>query len=74
MVKILNKTSRQRIYTLTDGTTLRVGAFDGSKPFEDSLVCSHIKSDESAGVVSVESVSYAKEDKEDTKSNKGGTK
>ena len=74
MVKVLNKTSHQRIYTLTDGTTLRVGAYGSSKPFEDSLVCSHIKSDESAGVVSVESVSYAKEDKEDTKSNKGGTK
>lgn len=73
MVKVLNKTSHQRIYTLTDGTTLRVGAYGSSKPFEDSLVCSHIKSDEKAGVVSVESVSYAKDDK-DTKSNKGGTK
>ena len=73
MVKILNKTSHQRIYTLTDGTTLRVGAYGSSKPFEDSLISSHIKSDEKAGVISVESVSYAKEN-DDTKSNKGGKK
>ena len=73
MVKVLNKTSHQRIYTLTDGTTLRVGAFNSSKPFEDSLVCSHIKSDEKAGVVSIERVTYANEN-DDTKSNKGGKK
>ena len=72
MVKILNKTSHQRIYTLTDGTTLRVGAFDSCKPFEDSLVCSHIKSDEKAGVISIERVNYANEN--DTKTEKGGKK
>ena len=72
MVKILNKTSHQRIYTLTDGTTLRVGAFDGSKPFEDSLICSHIESDEKAGVLSIERVNYANEN--DTKTEKGGKK
>lgn len=72
MVKVINKTSHQRIYTLTDGSTLRVGAFDYSKPFEDKLVCSHLESDEKAGVVEVVSVSHNKED--DTKIEKGGKK
>ena len=72
MVKVINKTSHQRIYTLTDGSTLRVGAFDYSKPFEDELVCSHLESDEKAGVVEVISVSHNKEN--DTKTEKGGKK
>ena len=72
MVKVINKTSHQRIYTLTDGSTLRVGAFDYSKPFEDELVCSHLESDEKAGVVEVISVSHNKEN--DTKTEKGGNK
>ena len=72
MVKVINKTSHQRIYTLTDGSTLRVGAFDYSKPFEDELVCSHLESDEKAGVVEVISVSHDKE--VDTKIEKGGKK
>lgn len=71
MVKVLNKTSHQRIYTLADGSTLRVNAFNYSKPFEDKLVCSHLKSDETAGVVEVISVSHIKED---TKVEKGGKK
>lgn len=73
MVRVLNKTAHQRIYTLTDGTTLRVGAYTHSDLFEDKLICSHIKSDEKAGVVSVASVSHAKEEDTD-KSNKGGKK
>lgn len=72
MVKIINKTSHQRIYTLTDGTTLKIGAYRACHPFEDSLICSHIKSDEKAGVVSIESVNYANEN--DTKTDKGGKK
>lgn len=72
MVKVINKTSHQRIYTLTDGTTLRVGAYSVSSPFEDSLVCSHIKSDETAGVVRIDRVNYANEN--DTKTDKGGKK
>ena len=73
MVKVLNKTSHQRIYTLKDGTTLRVGAYKSSNPFEDSLICSHLESDAKAGVVSIDSVSYATENN-DTKLNKGGKK
>lgn len=73
MVKILNKTSRQRIYTLTDGSTLRVSARSGSRPIEDNLVCSHIKSDEKAGVVSVVGVSYTGEN-DTAKTDKGGKK
>lgn len=72
MVKVINKTSHQRIYTLTDGSTLRVGAFDSSKLFEDKLVCSHLESDEKAGIVEVISVSHNKE--VDTKTEKGGKK
>ena len=62
MVKVINKTSHQRIYTLTDGSTLRVPAHMSSEPLEDKLICSHIKGDEEAGVVSVEGVSYTKTD------------
>lgn len=72
MVTVINKTAHQRIYTLTDGSTLRVGAFSQSDPFEDNLVCSHLRSDDSIGVVEVVSVSHDKED--DTKINKGGKK
>lgn len=72
MVKIINKTSHQRIYTLTNGSTLRVGAFNYSKPFEDNLICSHIKSDEVAGVIEIMCVSHDKYD--DTKKEKGGNK
>ena len=70
MVKVVNKTAHQRIYTLTDGTTLRVGAFNYSVPFEDNLVCSHLKSDECTGDIEVISVGHSKH--EDTKIDKGG--
>ena len=72
MIKVINKTAHQRIYTLTDGSTLRVQAYGYSSPFEDDLICSHLKSDEVAGKIQVVSVSHTKN--EDTKINKGGKK
>lgn len=71
MVKVLNKTSHQRIYALTDETTLRVGAFDYSEPLADELICDHLKSDAEAGLISLVSVSP---EINDTKNDKGGKK
>lgn len=72
MVKVLNKTSHQRIYALTDETTLRVGAFDYSEPLADELICDHLRSDADVGLISL--VSVSPEINDTAKNYKGGKK
>lgn len=72
MVKVLNKTAHQRIYTLTNGATLRVPAHSTSEPFEDALVCPHIQGDVDSGVVTI--ISVTAEATDTTKTDKGGKK
>ena len=74
MVIIRNKTAHQRIYTLEDGSTLRVGAFSSSEPLEDKLVGKQVTGDVGIGKLEVVSVSSTVKENDINKTDKGGKK